>query len=106
MLCCGKDKIYGEIKLIVYQLKCYSPTSIISLALLVLRPKLVLLLTNVFQSCLSASVCLLSLKFKRHGVFYTFAIPEAMWYEPLYKDRAQPNVNNKSSLKEIGNIIY
>ena len=30
-----------KIKLIVYQLKCYSPTSIISLALLVLRLKLV-----------------------------------------------------------------
>ena len=29
-------------KLIVYQLKCYSPTSIISPALLVLRSKLVL----------------------------------------------------------------
>ena len=35
-------------ELIIYQLKWYSPTSIISLVLLVLRPKLVLLLTEVF----------------------------------------------------------
>ena len=38
---------HSEIKLIANQFKCYSPPSIISLALLVLRPKLVLLLTDV-----------------------------------------------------------
>ena len=53
----GKEKIHSEIELIIYQLEGYSPTSI-SLALLVLRPKLVLLLTDVLQSYLSASPCL------------------------------------------------
>ena len=52
----GKEKIHSEIKLIIYQLKWYSPTCIISLVLLVLRPKLVLLLTDVLQSYRSASL--------------------------------------------------
>ena len=43
----GKEKIHIEIELIISLLKWYNPTSIISLALLVLRPKLVLLLTDV-----------------------------------------------------------
>ena len=47
----GKEKMHSEIKLIIYSLSWYSPTSIIILALLVLYPKLVLLLT----ACLSAS---------------------------------------------------
>ena len=38
-----KEKIHSEIELIIYQLKWYSPTNIISLALLVLGQKLVLL---------------------------------------------------------------
>ena len=42
MLYRGKGKIHSEIELIIYLLNCYSPTSIISLALLVLSPKLVL----------------------------------------------------------------
>ena len=42
-----REKIHSEIELIIYQIKWYSSTSIISLALLVLRPKLVLLLTDV-----------------------------------------------------------
>ena len=80
-----KEKIHGEIELIIYQLKWYSPTSIISLALLVLRPKLVLQLTDVLLElslCFSFYFCFLVLK--RHGVFYNSAIPEVTWYEPLY----------------------
>ena len=50
-----KEEIHIEIELIIHELMRYSPT-IISLALLVLRPKLVLLLTDVPQSCLSASL--------------------------------------------------
>ena len=64
----GKEKIYSEIELNIYQLKWYSPTSIISLALLVLRPKLVLLLTNILSE-LSLCFCfllLLLLQLKRH----------------------------------------
>ena len=45
----GKEKIHSEIDLIIYQLKWYSSTGIISLALLVLRSKLVLLLTDVLS---------------------------------------------------------
>ena len=56
VLYCGKEKIHSKIDLIVYELKWYSPTSIISLGLLVQRPKLVLQLTNVIQSCLSDSL--------------------------------------------------
>ena len=50
----GKEEIHSEIELTIYQLKWYSPTNIISLALWVLRPKLVLLLTEILQnpSCL------------------------------------------------------
>ena len=54
MLYCGKKKIHSEIELIVYYHKWYNPTSIISLVPLVLRPKVVLLLTDVIQSYLSA----------------------------------------------------
>ena len=56
----GKEKIHNEIELIIYKLKWYSPTSIISLALLALRPKLVLLLTDVLPE-LSLSPLLLLL---------------------------------------------
>ena len=49
MLYGDKEKINSEVELIVYWLKWYSQTSIISLALLVLRPKLVLLLTDVLS---------------------------------------------------------
>ena len=52
----GQEKIHSEIELIIYYLKWNSPTSIISLALLVLRPKLVLLLTDGLQSYLSSSL--------------------------------------------------
>ena len=45
----SKEKIHSEIELIIYQLKWYSPTSIISLALLVWRAKLVLLLTDILS---------------------------------------------------------
>ena len=65
-----KKKIHSEIELIVYQLKWYSPTSFMNLALLVLRPKLVLLLTNVLSDvslCFSFCFCLLVLQ--KHGVF-------------------------------------
>ena len=81
----GKEKIYSEIKLIVYLLKCYSPTSIISLALLVLRPKLVFLLTDVLHSYLSTSLSA-SVSPSVFGTrrLYTSAVPEITWYEPLY----------------------
>ena len=64
MLYRGKEEIYSEIKT-YYKLKWHSPTNIISHALWVLRPKLVFLQ-------------------KKHGVLYTFALPEVTWYEPLY----------------------
>ena len=82
----GKEKIHSEIKLIIYKLKWYSPTSIISLELLVLCSKLVLLLTDVLQSCLSASA---SPVLERPEVFYTSAIPEVTLYEPLYNSILQ-----------------
>ena len=44
-----KEEIHSKIELTIYKLKWYSPTNIMSLALLVLRPKLVLLLTEIFQ---------------------------------------------------------
>ena len=49
MLYRGEEKIHSEIELIIYELKWYSPTRIISLALLVLRPMLVLQLINVLS---------------------------------------------------------
>ena len=45
----SKEEIHSEIELTIYKLKWYSRTNIISLTLLVLCPKLVLLLTKVFQ---------------------------------------------------------
>ena len=45
--CIVVRKIHSEIESIIYQLKWYNPTSVISLALLVLCPILVLLLTDV-----------------------------------------------------------
>ena len=57
-LCCivVRKRYTAKIELIIYQPKRFTSTNIISLALLVLRPKLVLLLTDVLQSCLSASL--------------------------------------------------
>ena len=83
MLYHGKEKIHSEIELIVYELKWYSPTSIISLALLVLRPKLVLLLTGVLSelsvsASLSASA---SQETRRLLYFHDIGVT---WYEPLY----------------------
>ena len=46
----GKEEIHSEIELTIYQLKWYIPTNIISLALLVLRPNIVLLLTEILQN--------------------------------------------------------
>ena len=83
----GKEKIHREIESIIYSLKWYIPTNIISLALLVLHPKLVLLLTDVLSElslCFSFCVCSCFTVLKRHGIFYTSAIPEVTWYEPLY----------------------
>ena len=55
-----------------------------------LHLKLVLLLTDVLQSYLSASVSAsASPMLKRHGVFYTFTILEVMWYESLYNSLLQ-----------------
>ena len=48
----------------------------------ILRPKLVLLLTEILQN---APV------FKKHDVFYTSTIPEVTWYEPLYINHLMPN---------------
>ena len=45
-----------------------------------LRPKLVLLLTEIFQT---PDVL------KKHDVFYTSAIPEVTWYEPLYNTNTE-----------------
>ena len=44
--------------------------------------KVGLQLTQIFQTSLFVSLwfCVL----RKHGVFYTFAIPEVTWYEPLY----------------------
>ena len=56
----GKEKIHSETELIIYQIKWYSSTSIINLALLVLHPKLVLLLTDVLSElslCFSFCFC-------------------------------------------------
>ena len=53
-MCRGKETILSET--IIYWLKQYSQISIISLSLMVFRPKLVILLTDVFQGYLSASL--------------------------------------------------
>ena len=45
----SKEEIHSEIELTIYLLNWYSPTNIISHALLVLRPKLFLQLTEIFQ---------------------------------------------------------
>ena len=45
----SKEEIHSEIELTICKLKLYTPTNIIGLALLVLRPKLVLLQTEIFQ---------------------------------------------------------
>ena len=85
MLYRGKEKMFIERELIIYYLQSYSPTSIISLALLVLRPKLVLLPTAVLSElspCFCFCFCFPVLK--RHGIFYTPAIQEVTLYETLY----------------------
>ena len=59
-------------------------TCIVSLALLALRPKLVLLLTDVLSELsLCFSFCFCFSVLKRHGVFYTSMILEVTWYEQL-----------------------
>ena len=68
-----KEEIHSEIELIIYLLKWYSPTNIISLALLVLRLKLVLLLTEIFQY----SLCL-----RNTASFVPPRYPEVTGYEP------------------------
>ena len=82
----GKENIHSYIiiELFIYQLKCYSPTSMIRLALLFLRPKLVLLLTDLLQSCLCLFFSFCFSVLKRHGVVYTSTILEVTWYELLY----------------------
>ena len=70
--------VVSEIEVIIYELKWYSPTSIISLALLVLRLKLVYYWPRSFRA-LSLCFCML----QKQGFFYTSALPEVMWYEPL-----------------------
>ena len=51
-----------------------------------LRSKLVLLLIDVLPSCLCFSFCFSICLLKRHGVFYTSAIPEVSWYLALYSN--------------------
>ena len=68
----------------VYQIKWYSSTNIINLVLLVLRPKLVLLLTGVFSELSLSASASAFLMLKKHSVFYSSTIPEDMWDEPLY----------------------
>ena len=51
----------------------------------VLRPKLVLLLTEILQN---PDVL------KKHNVFYISALPEVTWYEPLYNT----NINNLQAI--------
>ena len=46
----GKEEIHSEIELTIYKLKWYCPTNIIILALWMLNPKLVLLLTEILQN--------------------------------------------------------
>ena len=53
-----------------------------------LCPKLVLLLT-VFLQSYSVSV---SSVLEKHGIFYTSAIPEVTWYEPLYNSYQEGNI--------------
>ena len=75
-----------------YVTKCYSPTCFISLALLVLRLKLVLLLTDVLSELsLSFSFCFffLSAVLEKHGVLHSSAIPEVTWYDPLYYNKTE-----------------
>ena len=79
----GKEKKHSEIELIIYYLKWYSPTGIISLALLVLRPKLVFLLTDLLPNPLSHYFSFCFTVLKKRGVFYTSAIPEVTWCESL-----------------------
>ena len=57
-----------------------------------LRPRLVLLLTDVLSELsLFFSFYFRFPVLKRHGVFYTSAISEVTWYEPLYNNSvAQP----------------
>ena len=54
----------------------------------VLRPNLVLLLTEILQN---------SDVLKKHDVFYTSAIPEVTWYEPLYTTDTKdaPSMNDE-----------
>ena len=51
------------------------------------------LLTEIFHSflslCFSASVV-----FKKHGAFYTSAISEVTWYEPLYNTNVDCNIGS------------
>ena len=59
-----------------------------------LRPKLVLLLTDVLSELsLCFSFCFRLSMLKRHEVFYTSAIPEVTWYEPLYNNNNNKNNN-------------
>ena len=86
----------------------YSPTGIISLALLVLRPKMVLQLIDFLSELsLFLSYCLCFLE--RHGVFYTSAIPEITWYEPLYNNLIKENgfkQKKKTEAKTITDADY
>ena len=73
----GKEKIHCEIK-------WFSPTRIISLAMLVLGPNWSHYWPTSFRAISLLLFLLLLPRDKRYGVFYTSAILEVTWYEPLY----------------------
>ena len=93
--CCivVRKRYIVKIKLIVYSLKWYSPTSIISLALLVSRPKLVFLLTDVLSEvALCCSFCFCSLRDTT-----SFILP---WYR-----KSRGTSHNTTERKKERNII-
>ena len=100
----------GRIKLRTKQ-KCeiLSATSlssiIISLTLSMLCPKLVLLLTDILQSYLSASLSVSASPCLRHSVFYTFTIPKVTWYEPLYNNMISRFPSNADNLHIVMKVV-
>ena len=65
-----------------------------------LRPKLVLLLTEILQNSV----------LKKHDVFHTFAIPDIMWYEPLYNTHSGhfllPDMLQSRDIRSANVLIY
>ena len=81
-----EEEIHSEIELTIHQLKWYSPTNIISLALWVLRPKLVLLLTEILQSlCLRNTISFKHLRYYRKSRDTSHYITHIYW-DTRYSD--------------------